>query len=101
MIFYAVNTFTFGNGPYGSKLCPNLHGLRHFLKRAPKNHLSGIEKVNVLLHCRTVTHVSSHLDNDIGTMTDVKDLHSTVQALAKHFTSLKTIVFQYYTDSPE
>lgn len=101
MMFYAVNTFIFGNGPYGSKLTPNIHGLRHFLKRVPKNHIAGIQKVNILIHCRTVLNAPELSRKDVlGTMPDVKDLHSTTRALAKHFTSLKMIVFHYNLEGP-
>ena len=99
-MFYAVNTFTFGNGPFGSKKYANLHGLQHFLKRVPKDHVSGIENVNVLIHARDNHSRGWGAEYDLGTPIDAKNLHSIIRALTKHFTSLKTVKFQYCTFGP-
>jgi hypothetical protein len=92
MMFYAVNTFTIGNGPFGSKSITNLHGLRAFIKRVPANHLSGIRTVGIEIHKRWFGGRKG-----FGTQLDAENLHSITRALKKHFKRLEVVKFSYTT----
>lgn len=98
MMFYAVNTFTIGNGPFGSKSITNLHAFQAFIKRVPANHLGGIRRVDIELFTRRWTRSLNAFC--FGTLTDAKDLHSIARTLTKHFKSLEVVNFSYEVDGP-
>lgn len=102
-MFYTLNTFTVGNGIWGSKTDANLHGLRHFITRVPENHRCGIEKINFMIHARRVYYEQKfrvEMRFEFGTAVDATTLHMISRALRHHFKSLKVVVFQYCTTGP-
>jgi hypothetical protein len=98
MMFYAVNTFVIGNGPFGSKSVTNLHALKAFINRVPAKHLSGIRRVGIEIHTRRCTRFPDTYC--FGTPIDAKNLHSIARALAKHFKSLEVAEFSYTRTGP-
>lgn len=89
-IFYSFNTFIIGNGAWGLTRQPNLHGLKQFISRVPKEHLSQIQFIKIEVHFGV--YIRS-IDDYRQFPRQFKDLQSVIRVFNKYFTTAQTVTF--------
>ena len=47
--FFSLNTFSIGNGDYGSSRETNVHGLKSFIRRVPAQYIRCISRLTILV----------------------------------------------------
>jgi hypothetical protein len=105
-VFYSLNSFIVGNGPFGLTTQENLHALRAFTSRVPGICVARITEVYFEINaCQTMDWrhlVSWYRVRDCS----IKDLESISRALVKHFKGLESLIIgfksyeQYHGEPP-
>jgi hypothetical protein len=107
--FYSYNTFSIGNGDYGSSRETNMHGLKSFIRRVPAQYIHYISKLTILTYLRKMystpapslgpfTYIMKY---GICTITDAKDIQVITRAVVKHFKGVKVLSLEPCIGGPE
>jgi len=94
-VFYSLNSFVVGNGPFGLTTQENLHALRAFISRVPGICISRISQVHFEINVIRILDWSNHVYNYRVRDSCVKDLESISRALVKHFTGLESLIIGF------
>jgi len=100
-VFYSLNSFVVGNGPFGLTTQENLHALRAFISRVPGICISRITQVYFEINVIRIRDWSNNVYNYRVRDSCVKDLESISRALVKHFKGLESLIigfklYRYY-----
>lgn len=90
-VFYSLNSFAVGNGPFGLTTQENLHALRAFITRVPAICIRRITQVHFEINVIRVSHWASPTWYRVP-KSGVKDLESISRALVKHFKGLESLI---------
>jgi hypothetical protein len=90
-VFYSLNSFVVGNGPFGLTTQENLHALRAFISRVPGICISRISQVHFEINVIRITDWSNHVYIYKVQDSCVKDIESISRALVKHFRGLESL----------
>jgi hypothetical protein len=94
-VFYSLNSFVVGNGPFGLTTEENLHALRAFITRVPAICVRRITRVHFEINVMQVKDWSSNFYNYRVPDSSVKDLESISRALVKHFRGLESLIIGF------
>jgi hypothetical protein len=94
-VFYSLNSFVVGNGPFGLTTQENLHALRAFITRVPAICVRRITRVHFEINVIRITDWSNNVYNYRVRDSCVKDLESISRALVKHFKSLESLIIGF------
>jgi hypothetical protein len=94
-VFYSLNSFIVGNGPFGLTTQENLHALRAFISRVPGVCISRISEVHFEINVIRITDWSTHVYNYRVRDSCVKDVESISRALIKHFRGLELLIIGF------
>lgn len=90
--FYSINTFVFGNGRYGSTVQANLHGLKCFIQRVPKECLPLIRKIKLHLFFTELPDSRDPNSNYEMNHLDIKELKAITRAIFKHLKGVQDVL---------
>lgn len=98
-VFYSLNTFSIGNGDYGSSRDINIHGLKSFIRRVPAQYIECIPHLRIMVYLRKRYSTPSSnpgpwpylTEYGIGSMSDAIDLQAIGRAVVKHFKGVEVL----------
>jgi len=80
------------NGPWGSKIHPNLHALKVFRARVPARNIAQISKVSLIIHIK-----AWERDWVFRNSQDAAHLHTVCRALVKQLTGIRFVSLEVCT----
>ena len=85
-IFYGSNTFAIGNGRWGSKEHPNLHGLKKFTARVPKPCIRLIQHIELEVCCKWIGYRTYRLSHN--------GLKEVACSICKYFAGIQSVLIK-------
>jgi hypothetical protein len=98
-VFYSLNTFSIGNGDYGSSRDTNVHGLKSFIRRVPARYIHCISHLKIFFYLRKMYTIPAPnlgpqtyvVNYGICSTSDASDVQAIARAVVKHFKGVEKL----------